>query len=351
MALQSNFFGTATSTKAPPSTRYQGSKLKLTSWLWDNMADLNFHTALDAFGGTGSVAYLLKTHGKAVTYNDYLRGNFLIGTALIENDRETLSDEEVAFVLNRHGDYRYDDFVSRTFKDIYFTDEENKWIDIVCQNIHRVENRYKQALAFYALFQSCIVKRPYNLFHRKNLYMRTAEVDRSFGNKSTWDTPFEVHFKEFVSEANEAVFDAGIACRALCRDASEVEGHFDLVYIDTPYVSKRGVGVDYLDFYHFLEGLSDYANWPGRIDASRKHLPIKAGRSPWADKRQIKSQFRRVFERFRDSILVVSYRSDGNPSEAELAALLREFKSDVRLIHYGEYKYVLSKNGDSKEIR
>jgi len=350
MAFQTNFFGPATSTRTPPSTRYQGSKFKLISWLWESVANLRFQTALDAFGGTGSVAYLLKTHGKAVTYNDYLRSNYLIGRALIENDHEKLNDDDVAFALERHSDCRYDDFVRRTFKDIYFTDDENEWIDVVCQNIYQIESTYKQAIAFFALFQSCVVKRPYNLFHRRNLYMRTAEVDRTFGNKRTWDRSFEAHFREFVSEANAAVFDVGVRCRASCFDAVKVEGDFDLVYIDTPYVSKRGVGVDYLDFYHFLEGLADYSHWPSRIDYSRKHLPIKIERSPWADKRQIGSQFRQLFERFRDSILVVSYRSDGVPSESQLVDLLREYKCDVRLIHYGEYKYVLSKDGDSKEI-
>lgn len=349
MAFQTSFFGPATTTKLPPSTRYQGSKLKLLPWLWDNMAGLNFETALDAFGGTGSVAYLLKTYGKAVTYNDYLRSNFLIGTALIENDCERLTDDEIAFVLNRHDEVRYDDFVSRTFKDIYFTESENAWIDVVCQNIPQIEGYYKQALAFYALFQSCIVKRPYNLFHRKNLYMRTADVERSFGNKKTWDRPFEEHFREFAAEANAAVFETGVRCQAMCQDALQVTPDFDLVYIDTPYVSGSGVGVDYLDFYHFLEGLADYRNWPTRIDTKKKHFPIKTEKSPWADKRQIKSHFLRLFERFRNSILVVSYRSDGIPSESELSDLLKQFKDHVHLDRYGGYKYVLSKNGDSKE--
>ena len=42
-----------------------------------------------------------------------------------------------------------------------------------------MKNEKKQALAYFALFQSCIIKRPYNLFHRKNLYVRTKEMKRS----------------------------------------------------------------------------------------------------------------------------------------------------------------------------
>jgi adenine-specific DNA-methyltransferase len=56
-----------------PSTRYQGSKAKLTGWIWENLKAFNFATCLDAFGGTGAVAYRLKQEGKQVTYNDLLR--------------------------------------------------------------------------------------------------------------------------------------------------------------------------------------------------------------------------------------------------------------------------------------
>jgi adenine-specific DNA methylase len=56
-----------------PSTRFQGSKLKIVDWIWEAIKDLNFNSALDAFGGTGSVGYMLKEKGKKVTYNDILK--------------------------------------------------------------------------------------------------------------------------------------------------------------------------------------------------------------------------------------------------------------------------------------
>lgn len=56
-----------------PSTRYQGSKLKLAQWIGGECRDLNFTTVLDAFGGSGSVSYMYKKMGKEVTYNDILK--------------------------------------------------------------------------------------------------------------------------------------------------------------------------------------------------------------------------------------------------------------------------------------
>ena len=36
---------------------------------------------------------------------------------------------------------------------------------MVIRNIENLDDFYKRTLAYYALFQSCIIKRPYNLFH------------------------------------------------------------------------------------------------------------------------------------------------------------------------------------------
>ena len=82
-----------------PSTRFQGSKLKIVDWIWDAIKDINFDTALDAFGGTGSVGYMLKTKGKQVTYNDILKFNWYIGTALIENGEVNFRSRMLIFSL------------------------------------------------------------------------------------------------------------------------------------------------------------------------------------------------------------------------------------------------------------
>jgi adenine-specific DNA-methyltransferase len=338
-----------------PSTRYQGSKAKLVDWIWSQLAALTreglaFDTCLDAFGGTGAVAYRLKQAGKTVTYNDLLRFNHQFGLALIENGQVRLSEEEVEWLLRAHPQVAYPRLIQDTFAGIYFTDRENAWLDRTVANIRSLEEPFKAALAFFALAQSCIIKRPYNLFHRKNLYMRLARVERSFGNKATWDAPFEHWFRTFVQQANDAIFDNGQPNRALNNDACEVPGRYDLVYIDTPYISHKGIGVDYRDFYHFLEGLTIYDQWASQIDRRSRHLRLEREPNEWTDRQRVHAAFQRLFDRFRESILVVSYRSDGIPSEDELASMLRQVKRNVRVEHFGQYKYVLSTNAQSKEI-
>jgi hypothetical protein len=190
-----------------PTTRFQRSKVKILDWIWENVKELDFHSVLDAFGGTGSVGYMFKQKGKQVTYNDILKFNWYIGLALIENNTVKLEDKDINFLLTRHSEINYPSFVHDTFKDIYFTDEENNWIDMVVTNIELLENLYKKALAYFALSQSCIIKRPFNLFHRRNLYLRFSDVPRNFGNKATWDKPFKEHFINFIDEVNHAALD------------------------------------------------------------------------------------------------------------------------------------------------
>lgn len=332
-----------------PTTRYQGSKQKFVDWIWECIKDIPFYTALDAFGGTGCVAYRLKQEQKQVTYNDILPFNHIIGKALIENRDTILEDWELEALLKPKAGVEYPHFIEETFKDIYFTDGENHWLDVVSTNIREMSNPYKQAIAYFALFQSSIIKRPYNLFHRKNLYVRLQEVERSFGNKKTWDTPFEIHFRKFVKEANEAVFDNGEKCRACNQDVFNITTSYDLVYIDTPYLNESGVGVDYADFYHFLNGLVNYEHWNESIDYRSKHLRLKRTNSVWNDANHIREAFIRLFRQFQHSILVISYRSNGTPAVEELISMLENEGREVQVYKSMEMKYVLS-NKQSCEV-
>jgi adenine-specific DNA methylase len=326
-----------------PSTRYQGSKRKLLDWIWANAYDLPFDSVLDVFGGTGAVSHLFKRAGKRVIYNDALKFNWNIGQALIANPDTRLDTPTIDQLLAHHPELEYPNFIQQTFSGIYFTDEENAWLDRVLLNIeHLLANPMQQALARFALFQACIIKRPYNLFHRANLYMRTAQVERSFGNKTTWDTPFETHFRAFAEEANRAVFDNGCENQALNLDAMETPTGADLVYLDPPYISRKGVGVDYRDFYHFLEGMMDLASWSAWVDYDSKHRRLLPQPSPWVDPQRIGDAFEALVKRHRDSMLMVSYRDDGIPSRKTLVEMLGGYKSSVRVATLPQ-QYVLSK--------
>lgn len=325
-----------------PSTRYLGSKRKLVDWIWSHIGHLDFDVFLDAFGGTGVVGYYAKMHGKKVIYNDILRFNYMVGLAIIENDSVRLSEEDVEFISSYHEEITYPSFIADTFSGLYYTDEENRWLDMAVTNIMALEDTYKRALAFSALGQACLVKRPFNLFHRANLSMRLRNVKRSFGNHITWNRPFEELFRRFVAELNEAVFSNGRRNLALNMDVFELDVDADLVYLDPPYVPARGEVPDYRLYYHFLEGLVNYDRWAEMIDPGSPLKAIKRDPSPWADRARVRDAFRQVLKKFdyADHI-VISYRPDGIPSPGEIVGMLRRLGREVQ-VHRKHYKYALS---------
>jgi adenine-specific DNA methylase len=335
-----------------PKTRYQGSKYKLAKWLAGHLSDIPFHSVLDAFSGTSAVSYMFKSMGKQVIVNDKMKFNYIIGKAFIENNDVTVNDEDISFVLTKREGFVYKNIISNNFSGIYYLNEENSWLDIVVQNIHQMQDEYKKAIMFWALYQACLSKRPYNLFHRSNLYVRTAEVKRSFGNKTTWDKPFESHFLNFIKEANLAIFNNGFNNLALNNDVANLSADtidVDLVYLDPPYVPKKGSLTLYLDFYHFLEGLTEYDSWEDKIDRQSKNKKMLADKSPWEDRKLISAEFFRTIKKFEKSKIAISYREDGIPSITEITDFLESCGKKVD-IKYVDYKYALSKKNNVREV-
>ena len=334
-----------------PSTRFLGSKARLLKWINSNTKDLEFNSVLDAFGGTGSFSYLMKTLNKKVYYNDLLKFNQNIATAIIENRNTIITDEEIADVLQIK-DREYQKIIASNFKGIYFKDGENRWLDIVTQNILSKRNKYKKAILFSALYQACLIKRPFNLFHRSNLNLRTADVERSFGNKTTWEKSFKKHFIKFVVEYNSAVFDNGQKNKVLGGyDVLKIpKRKYDLVYLDPPYISQKSK-LNYLDCYHFLEGISDYKDWESRIDFDTKNKRLKPIESVnnWINEDNISSLFEKMITRYKDSIILLSYRNDGIPSIKEIDKIFKKVTGRQPIKKSIPYKYALS-NGSTREV-
>ncbi len=335
-----------------PSTRYQGSKRRILPWIYENIKDLPFETVLDGFGGTASASFLFKLMGKKVTFNDVLLSNYQTGIALIENNAVTLNEADVEFLLNENG-FEYPSFIQDTFKEIYYTDLENEWLDIASHNIHKLSQTYegrtlkiKRALAYHILFQACLTKRPFNLFHRKNLYLRLAKVKRSFGNKVTWEREFQKLFMKFNNEISSKIFSNKLRNKATCKDILEVKTKgFDLVYFDPPYARPKDTSPkDYYSLYHFLEGIVDYKNWSKRIDWTMKNRRLIREKTKW-EQGELIDNFDSLFRRFQDSIIVVSYGEPGNPSVERIRECLHLYKSDVE-ISRKRYKYRLNQGNN-----
>ena len=350
-----------------PSTRYSGSKRRMLTNIFQVLKGIEFTTALDVFGGTGVVSYLMKRMDKQVTFNDHLRANYWSAVGLIENGSVRITDEDRSLLLKSVSAPGPEEpgFIEKTFEGVYFTSEENRWLDnmiVAIENLLDMYDpcvaRFKKALALYAVFQSSLRKRPFNMFHRANLQLRLREVHRSFGNLTTWNTPFSQHFNHFLDEANNLVFDNGKANLVFCEDARDwvPPNTVDLVYIDPPYVSTppQWHTVDYAPKYHFLEGLVRYEEWPTLINTDSLRKEIRDGYRPWATEEERLAgapltTLGQIFERYQASIIVVSYRDPGFPSIEALSAALRNIKPRVQVFRW-PHRYALAKQIQGEQL-
>ena len=333
-----------------PTTRYYGSKRRLITWIYNNLKDLSFSKVLDGFGGTASVSLLFKAMGKKVTFHDALFFNTVIGKALLSNydpiNNLYKVDKFFESVQPRYG------FIAKTFKGIYYTDEENAWLDGIMAAIEAVKFVEERSVYLYCLFQACMKKRPFNLFHRANLYLRlNRSRKRSFGNQTTWDTPFHVFAKQAYRELRDAIWNSGKNHRVLSpADVSELKAEYDLVYFDPPYVSLDDRSDDYLRKYHFLEGLVNYKTWPSLINRNYKTFSFypKPHIREWQNKSKFKERLFDLIASHKNSIVVLSYIMDAYPSKRDLLRYFKQTFNQIRVTDH-DLSHALIK-GKRKEL-
>jgi adenine-specific DNA-methyltransferase len=307
-----------------PRLRYMGSKYRLIPYLAQVFAEVGGHSALDAFSGSGVVAYLLKTHGYQVTANDFLNFPAVIARATVVNQGATLTSGEIDVICGPPADDR--DFIQRTFQGLYFPREDLRFLDSVWSHIDQLDGP-KRDLAISALVLSAARKQPRGVFTITDLRYDDGRRDLRL--------PLREHFRERAGEYNSVVFDSGQPCEAVCGDVFDLATRgYDLVYLDPPYAPPRDDNC-YIKRYHFLEGLS--VCWRGQTimeNTKTKKLPKRY--TPFSYKHTVTDALRRAFKQFQDSTIVLSYSSNAVPGVEVIEALLREVKDnvEVRLIDH-----------------
>jgi len=310
-----------------PSTRYMGSKNKLLTELWAVASQFNFDTAIDLFSGSGVVGYMLKSHGKTVVSNDYMAMSTTFAKALIENNEVTLSQNEALALLEPKRSV--DRFVETKFQGLYFNDDDNRLIDIVRANIKTLKNPYKRAIAMTALIRACIKKRPRGIF--------TYVGHRYDDGRKDLLMSFRAQFLEAIDTVNSAVFNNGKQNKARNGDAMTLQSRdAGLVYIDPPYYSPLSDN-EYVRRYHFVEGLA--RDWQGvEIQEHTVTKKFKSYPTPFSSRKGAAEAFDMLFRRFRESVLIVSYSSNSQPTLDEMVAIMTKHKRHVEVVPI-DYKY------------
>lgn len=317
-----------------PELRYMGSKTRLLPWIFETLNTLDFESALDPFSGTGCVSYLMKSMGRRVIASDFLNFTSTVARATVENNQVHLDGKAIKQLLSRTPATHH--FIEQTFKGVFYTHEDLRFLDRVSGNIGQLQDPYQQALAYAALFRSCLKRQPRGVF--------TISGDLSHYDDGRRDLRLSVeeHFLEQIEVYNAAVFDNGRKNSALRSDLFDLPRRkVDLVYLDPPYVPRSDDNC-YIKRYHFLEGLSCY--WQGLpVDMSTKVRKIAKKYTPFSYRRTAIEAFDRMFAQFAKSTIALSYSSNGFPDLNQLEGLMRKHKSKVQVFekphryHFGTH--------------
>jgi DNA adenine methylase len=255
--------------------------------------------------------------------------------AMVENNDTRLSVSEVDALLDSSA--ATDGFVSTTFKGLYFRDDENHLIDCLRANIKGIADKYKKAIAMSALVRAAVKKRPRGIF--------TYTGERYNDGRRDLKLSFQDQFRLAVTAINRAVFDNNKENRSVRGDALSVQWNPELVYMDTPYYSPYSDN-DYVRRYHFVEGLA--CDWKG-VDIQRhtKTKKFKSYPSPFSSRAGALDAFDKLFSRFKESILMLSYSSNSLPTKEEMLSLMSKYKEHVDVIVI-DYRYSFANQGYKK---
>lgn len=324
---------------AYPPTRFMGSKSKLLTEIWSVASQFKFDTAVDLFAGSGIVGYMFKSQGKRVISNDYMAMSATFAKAMIENNSVVLPTEEAEKLLIEQRASNH--FVAETFQGLYYKDEENNLIDVLRTNIAAIPNPYKRAIAMTALIRACTKKRPRGIF--------TYTGERYNDGRKDLQKTLAQQFLEAVEAVNKAVFDNGQQNLARHGDAMELRvEQADLVYIDPPYYSPLSDN-EYVRRYHFVEGLA--RDWQGvEIQQHTLTKKFKSYPTPFSTRNGAADAFDRLFKKFANSILIVSYSSNSLPTQDEMVAIMSKYKKHVAVIPV-DYKYSFGNQSKAKTHR
>jgi len=307
-----------------PPPQYLGAKYRFRSWIQEYIPR-NARTAVDAFGGSQSIAYFFKQLGMSVYTNDLMAYSDAIGTGLVENTNEQLTESDLGLLMSNNPDPSYYDLMQREFTDVFFREDDTSFIDAFRGNVDRLASRVKKALALAVMNRALTRKVTMGHFAHLRALAYADDPIRVKRNRSLI-RPVKELFLELVSEYNAAVFDNKMRCESHQGDASEYISELknvDVAYFDPPYGNSHA---DYQQFYHLLETYTEY--WKDKKFVNGVHRYEPRRDTPYDQKTTIAKALDTLFVSARDiPCWIMSYNDRSYPDESSLVALVQKHRN------------------------
>lgn len=339
--IQTSLFEGELKARKFPKTQYLGSKERLVRWIFDN-SPKEIENFFDAFSGTSVVGYYFKNKGKRVIGNDFLKFNFHIGKALVENKNITLDNDDISLLLSKNN--HTDSLIEDVFTEVFFERDQAQFLDNFRANVNLLDNEYKRSLALVVMNRA--LTRKILLGHFAHLgALRYSKDPKRVKRNPTIARPLQDLFLELVMQYNDAVFDNEKENKVYCEDTIQLIPklkNVDLVYFDPPYC---GCHPDYQAFYHFLETLVEYWKDKEFINGTKQYFPKKEG--GFVRKEEITNSFSKLFiASAHIPYWLISYNSESYPSKETIIDLISKHKK-VKVFEH-EYQNHYGGKGSKK---
>ncbi|MDR0874071.1 MAG: DNA adenine methylase [Prevotellaceae bacterium] len=312
-----------------PEPQYLGAKHSLISWISQHIPK-NIKTALDAFAGSQSVAYLFKQMGVKTLSNDFLNFNNQIGKALVENRLTKLDNDDLITLFQNSPQKQDFTLMEGIFTDVFFERSESQFIDNFRANIPLLDSPYKQALAFTVMNRSLTRKITMGHFGHTQALVYAADPERVKRNRSLI-RPIRDLFLELLPKYNNAIFDNEQENQSFNENILELLpklSGIDLVYFDPPYCDSHA---DYQGFYHLLETYTEYWKDKEFINGIKRYEPKRY--SGFDTKSEVIANFEKLFELSSEiPYWLISYNNRSYPDIQTFEKMLSKYR-DVTIEH------------------
>jgi adenine-specific DNA-methyltransferase len=310
-----------------PEPQYLGAKHTHLSWL-KTYIPKNIQTALDAFSGSQSVAYLLKQFSFQTLTNDFLNFNHQIGLSLIENSSQKLDKEDLEILFQDAGNKSSFELIGRTYSGVFFEVEDAFFLDNFRANIPLLKNQYKEALAIAIMNRSMTRKVTMGHFAHTRALSYASDPERIKRNRSL-ARPIKDIFLDLLPKYNDSIFDNEQENKSYNENILDLLpklSKVDMVYFDPPYCDSHA---DYQSFYHLLETYTEYWEHKEFINGIKRYHPQRY--SGFDKKKDVMSSFNKLFELSVEiPVWLISYNDRSYPAIVDLLKMIAKYR-DVQV--------------------
>ncbi len=318
---------------------YIGSKLKLSSWIRDEIKqvvgdDLSEKIFCDIFAGTGIIGRTFKKEVKQVIANDLEYYSYVLNKNYIENNKKIKDKEKYIEELNNlpliENGFIYQNYCMGSGGGRqYFSDINGKKIDTIRTKIKQWhENQKIEEDLYYFLLASLI-----------------ESVDKVANTASVYGA-FLKHIKKSASK--ELILESadfiknGNSHQVFNKDSNklikEISG--DILYLDPPYNQRQ-----YSSNYHLLNTITLYDNFTPRGKTGlREH-----NRSNYCKKNEVHKSFEELIKNARFKYIFLSYNNEGLMSKKDIENIMKKYgKYSLAKKQYQRFKADKNQNRNHK---